>query len=72
MHAKKIPLRKVAGEKHANAEMPVRASKSFRRPKMTTGHKLRALRSQMVAQGGELLDGDGITAELRHHRGGLT
>jgi len=41
------------------------------RPKTATGRKLLKLRKRFLAQGGELLDADGIAEELRQRRGGL-
>lgn len=40
-------------------------------PKTATGRKLLRLRKQFLAEGGELLDNEGIAAELRERRGGI-
>lgn len=40
-------------------------------PKTAVGRKLLKLREQFLAQGGEVLDPDGIAKELRERRGGI-
>ena len=58
-------IREAVSEKLARRRVPVW------RPKTATGRKLLALRAQFVEAGGELLDNEGITEELRARRGGL-
>ena len=41
------------------------------RPKTATGRKLLKLRKRFLAQGGEVLDANGIADELRQRRGGV-
>jgi hypothetical protein len=41
------------------------------RPKTAAGRKLLKLRERFLAQGGEVLDAEGIAEELRQRRGGL-
>ena len=41
------------------------------KPKTNAGKKMAALRARYVAGGGELLDAEGIAAEIRERRGGL-
>jgi hypothetical protein len=75
----KIPLsdmRRIPGNRsefvrQAVSEKLARASSPAWRPKTDTGRKLLKLRRQFMAQGGELLDAEGIAEELRQRRGGL-
>ena len=57
--------------RQAVAEKLARESRPRWRPKTATGRKLLKLRNQFVAQGGELLDAEAISEELRQRRGGL-
>src|ERR1035441_10176135 len=41
------------------------------KPKTATGRRLLALREKFIRSGGELLDSEGIAAELKQRRGGL-
>jgi Arc/MetJ-type ribon-helix-helix transcriptional regulator len=70
-------LRRIRGNRsefirEAVAEKLGRQSSPDWQPKTATGRKLLALRKRFVAQGGELLNSDGIAEELRQRRGGLT
>jgi len=47
-----------------------REAKPAWQPKTAVGRKLLKLRARYVAQGGELLDAEGIAEELRRRRGG--
>jgi hypothetical protein len=75
----KLPLsdvRRISGNRskfvrQAVAEKLARESGPAWRPKTDTGRKLLKLRNQFLAQGGELLDAEGIAGELRRRRGGL-
>lgn len=69
---RRIPGNRSEFVREAVAEKLARESRPAWRPKTAAGRKLLALRNQFVAQGGELLDADGIAAELRQRRGGLT
>jgi hypothetical protein len=64
--------KKPSSKEFGNAEKLARNSIEGRRAKSAIGRKLLALRNQFVAEGGELLDAEGIAAELRKRRGGLT
>ena len=76
----KLPLsdvRRITGNRsqfvrRAVAEKLARESAPAWRPKTAAGRKLLKLRNQFLAQGGELLDADGIAEELRQRRGGLS
>ncbi len=68
---RRIPGNRSKFVRQAVAEKLARESKPPWRPKTAAGRKLLRLRNQFVAQGGELLDADGIAAELRRRRGGL-
>ena len=67
-----IPGNRSEFVRQAVAEKLARESRPAWRPKTAAGRKLLMLRNQFVAQGGELLDAEGIAAELRQRRGGLT
>jgi len=67
---RRIPGNRGAFIRQAMAEKLARESSPAWRPKTATGRKLLKLRSQFVAQGGELLDPDGIAEELRQRRAG--
>jgi hypothetical protein len=41
------------------------------RPKTATGRKLLKLRKRFLAEGGEVLDANGVAEELRQRRGGV-
>jgi Arc/MetJ-type ribon-helix-helix transcriptional regulator len=69
---RRIPGNRSEFVRQAVAEKLARESRPAWRPKTATGRKLLMLRNQFMAQGGELLDANGITAELRQRRGGLT
>ena len=58
-------IRKAVAEKLATLAEPAW------KPKTALGRKLARLRKQYIAAGGELLDDDGIAAEIRARRGGL-
>ena len=58
-------IREAVSEKLARQAAPVW------KPRTETGRKLLALREQFIKTGGELLDTEGITEELRARRGGL-
>ena len=47
------------------------SAKSNWKPKTAAAKKMAALRARYIANGGELLDTDGIAAEIRERRGGL-
>jgi hypothetical protein len=69
-------LRRISGNRsefvrQAVAEKLARGSTPAWRPKTATGRKLLQLRKRFLAQGGELLDAEGIAAELAQRRGGL-
>jgi hypothetical protein len=67
---RRIPGNRSAFVRQAVAEKLARESKPAWRPKTANGRKLLQLRNQFLAQGGELLDADGIADELRQRRGG--
>jgi hypothetical protein len=67
---RRIPGNRSEFVRQAVAEKLARESKPAWQPKTTTGRKLLQLRNQFLAQGGELLDTDGIADELRQRRGG--
>jgi len=75
----RLPLsdvRRITGNRsqfvrNAVAEKLARETGPAWRPKTATGRKLLKLRKQFLAQGGELLDADGVAEELRQRRGGL-
>lgn len=58
--------------RQAVAEKLARESGPAWRPKTATGRKLLKLRSQFLAQGGELLDADGIAKELGRMENGVS
>jgi len=59
-------VRKAVAEKLAREPAPTW------RPKTATGRKLLKLRKRFLAEGGELLDAEGIAEELALRRGGLS
>ena len=69
---RRIPGNRSEFVRQAVAEKLARESGPAWRPKTATGRKLLKLRNQFLAQGGELLDADGIANELRQRRGGLS
>jgi hypothetical protein len=69
---RRIPGNRSEFVRQAVAEKLAREPGPAWRPKTATGRKLLKLRSQFLAQGGELLDADGIAEELRQRRGGLS
>jgi Arc/MetJ-type ribon-helix-helix transcriptional regulator len=69
---RRIPGNRSEFVRQAVSEKLARESGPAWRPKTATGRKLLKLRNQFVAQGGELLDADGIAQELRQRRGGLS
>jgi len=69
---RRIPGNRSKFVRQAVAEKLARESGPAWRPKTATGRKLLKLRNQFVAQGGELLDAQGIADELRRRRGGLS
>jgi hypothetical protein len=68
---RRIPGNRSRFVRQAVAEKLARESGPAWRPKTATGRKLLKLRNQFLAQGGELLDSNGIAHELRQRRGGL-
>ena len=68
---RRIPGNRSEFVRQAVSEKLARESAPAWRPKTATGRKLLKLRHQFLAQGGELLDEDGIAQELRERRGGL-
>lgn len=69
-------MRRIRGNRSAFVRQAVkeklaRDSAPGFQPKTVTGRKLLKLRNKFLAQGGELLDADGIAEELRQRRGGL-
>jgi hypothetical protein len=68
---RRIPGNRSEFVRQAVAEKLARKRKPTWRPKTEVGQKLLKLRKRFVAQGGELLDEEGIAAELGHRRGGL-
>ncbi|MGA2544186.1 MAG: hypothetical protein ABSG78_21770 [Verrucomicrobiota bacterium] len=68
---RRIPGNRSAFVRQAVAEKLARQSAPAWQPKTSTGRKLLELRNQFLAQGGELLDAEGIAEELRRRRGGL-
>jgi hypothetical protein len=68
---RRIPGNRSEFVRQAVAEKLARESGPAWQPKTATGRKLLKLRQQFLAQGGELLDSDGIAEELRQRRGGL-
>jgi hypothetical protein len=71
-HVRRIPGNRSEFVRQAVAEKLAREPRPAWRPKTATGRKLLKLRSQFLAQGGELLDADGIAEELRERRGGVS
>jgi hypothetical protein len=67
---RRIPGNRSEFVRQAVAEKLARESGPAGRPKTAAGRKLLKLRNQFLAQGGELLDADGIAHELRQRRGG--
>jgi hypothetical protein len=68
---RRIPGNRSEFVRRAVAEKLARESRPAWRPKTATGRKLLKLRNQFLAQGGELLDTEGIANELGQRRGGL-
>jgi hypothetical protein len=68
----RIPGNRSEFVRQAVAEKLARESSPAWRPKTATGRRLLKLRNQFLAEGGELLDADGIAEELRQRRGGLS
>jgi Arc/MetJ-type ribon-helix-helix transcriptional regulator len=68
---RRIPGNRSEFVRQAVSEKLARQSAPAWQPKTPTGRKLLKLRNQFLAQGGELLDADGIAEELRQRRGGL-
>jgi hypothetical protein len=68
---RRIPGNRSEFVRHAVAEKLARESRPAWRPKTAAGRRLLKLRNQFLAQGGELLDAEGIAEELRQRRGGL-
>jgi hypothetical protein len=68
---RRIPGNRSEFVRQAVAEKLARESGPAWRPKTATGRKLVKLRNQFLAQGGELLDANGVAEELRERRGGL-
>jgi hypothetical protein len=68
---RRIPGNRSEFVRQSVAEKLARESGPSWRPKTATGRKLLKLRHQFLAEGGELLDADGIADELRQRRGGL-
>jgi hypothetical protein len=69
---RRIPGNRSKFVRQAVAEKLARESGPAWQPKTATGRKLLKLRNQFLAQGGELLDAEGIAGELRRRRGGLS
>jgi hypothetical protein len=69
---RRIPGNRSAFVRQAVSEKLAREPVPSWRPKTATGRKLLKLRNQFLAQGGELLDADDISQELRERRGGLS
>jgi Arc/MetJ-type ribon-helix-helix transcriptional regulator len=69
---RRIPGNRSEFVRQAVSEKLAREAGPTWRPKTATGRKLLKLRNQFLAQGGELLDADGIANELRQRRGGLS
>jgi hypothetical protein len=69
---RRIPGNRSKFVRQAVAEKLARESGPAWRPKTATGRKLLKLRNQFLANGGELLDANGIANELRQRRGGLS
>jgi hypothetical protein len=75
----KLPIsdvRKIRGNRsvfvrQAVAEKLARESRPAWKPKTAAGRKLLKLRQRFLASGGEVLDVEGIEAELRQRRGGI-
>ena len=68
---RRIPSNRSEFVRQAVAEKLSRESYPEWKPKTATGRKLLKLRKRFLAEGGELLDAEGISAELRQRRGGL-
>jgi hypothetical protein len=68
---RRIPGNRSEFVRQAVAEKLARDSAPAWRPKTASGRKLLRLRNQFLAEGGELLDTEGIAEELRQRRGGL-
>ncbi len=68
---RRIPGNRSEFVRQAVAEKLSRQSGPAWRPKTATGRKLLKLRNRFLAQGGELLDAEGIAEELRQRRGGV-
>ena len=69
-------LRRIPGNRSrfvrlAVAEKLERESRKVVQLETAAARKMLKLREQFIAQGGELLDSDGIAEELRERRGGL-
>jgi hypothetical protein len=69
---RRIPGNRGKFVRQAVAEKLARQSAPAWKPKTATGRRMLQLRNQFLAQGGELLDAEGIAAELRQRRGGLS
>jgi hypothetical protein len=68
---RKIPGNRSKFVREAVEEKLARESQTEWRPKTAMGRKLLKLRKRFIAEGGELLDDEGIARELRSRRGGL-
>jgi hypothetical protein len=68
---RRIPGNRSEFVRQAVSEKLARESGPAWRPRTASGRKLLKLRNQFLAEGGELLDADGIAEELRKRRGGL-
>jgi hypothetical protein len=67
----RIPGNRSEFVRRAISEKLARETGPSWRPKTATGRKLLKLRQQFQAEGGELLDAEGIAEELRRRRCGL-
>jgi hypothetical protein len=68
---RRIPGNRSRFVREAVAEKLARESQSRWRPKTPFGRKLLRLRQRFIAEGGELLDSEGIARELKSRRGGV-
>lgn len=68
---RRIPGNRSRFVREAVAEKLARESEPEWRPKTVFGKKLLRLREKFIAQGGELLDAEGIARELKSRRGGI-
>jgi hypothetical protein len=71
LHLRRIPGNRSEFIRQAIAEKLARQSGPAWRPRTATGRKLLKLRNRFLAEGGELLDAEGITVELRQQRGSV-